>query len=211
MILVTACYPIESRWIEPRPDLQLVRTRVGERAPERLDALEPDLQDASVLIASGFCGAAAPELRTGDLFLARTIRHGEQEILIDAGLLDTARRALAADAVAFHVGPCVSSDHVVDTAEKRALAEQGICAIDMESGPLARWAIDRQVPLLVLRVVLDTFDDEIPFSADHPTWCAALRHPMACMRTARAAIDAARSLGHAIGVTAESLRRRQDV
>jgi len=55
MILVTACFSIESRWIARRPDVRVVRTAIGERSRETLDGLGSKTSDASLLIAVGFC------------------------------------------------------------------------------------------------------------------------------------------------------------
>jgi nucleoside phosphorylase len=200
MILVTVCFAIESSWIGRRPDVRVVRTAIGERSRETMDGLDGGSTEASVLIAAGFCGGIDPRIRRGDLFLARLVRHRGEEIQVDPELLEQARHALNGGSAGLYVGPCESVDHVLRPDEKRALAADGMASIDMESGPLARWAADRGIPFITLRVVLDPTETDLPFSADRPFWASAVRHPVAAARVARDAIAAGRVLGAAVGV-----------
>jgi adenosylhomocysteine nucleosidase len=207
MILVTACFRIEARWIPRRPGVRVVRTAIGERSRETMAGLDTE---ASLLVATGFCGGIDPRIRRGDLFLARTVRHRGEEIRIDPELLARARSALNGGSGGLHVGLSESVDHVLRPDEKRALAAEGVGAVDMESGPLARWAADRGIPFLSLRVVLDPAETDLPFPADRPFWLSALRRPIAAIRTARVASVAGRTLGTAIDEVAEAFEGGTD-
>jgi nucleoside phosphorylase len=200
MILVTACFAIESRWIGRRPDVRIVQTAIGERSREAMDRLGSDSAEASLLIAAGFCGGIDPRIRSGDLFLARFVRHRGEEIHVDSELLEQARRALNGGSAGLHVGPCESADHVLRPDEKRALAADGIASVDMESGPLARWAANRGIPFIALRVALDPVGKDLPFSADRPFWASAICHPVSAARAAGGAIAAGRVLGAGVDV-----------
>ncbi len=210
MILVTACFAIESRWIARGPGVRVVRTAIGERSRETMEGLGPESADASHLIATGFCGGIDPRIERGDLFLARTIRHRHEEIRVDPALLERARRALNGGSEGLRIGVCESADRVLEADEKRALAEGGVTAVDMESGPLARWAADRGIAFIALRAVLDPVRADLPFSADRPFWTAAFRHPVESARAARAAIAAGRALGTAVGALVDALSGRAD-
>lgn len=210
MILVTACFPIESRWIARRPDVRVVRTAIGRRSRETLDGLGSEPSDASLLIAAGFCGGIDPRMQRGNLFLARLVRHQGEEIRVDPELLEQARHALNDGSVELHVGPCESADSVLGADEKRALATDGVTAVDMESGPLARWAANRGIPFVALRVVLDPVGTDLPFSADRPFWTTALHHPVAAARAARRAIAAGRVLGTAVDALVDTFAGRSD-
>ncbi len=207
MILVTACFRIEARWITRRPGVRVVRTAIGERS--RGTMVDRDA-DATFLVATGFCGGIDPRIRRGDLFLARTVRHRGEEIRIDPELLTRAQRALDGGSGGLHVGLGVSVDHVLRPDEKRALAAEGVAAVDMESGPLARWAADRGVPFLSLRVVLDPAEADLPFPADRPFWVSALRRPTVTIRTVWDASAAGRTLGTAIDKVVEAFDGRTD-
>ena len=207
MILVTACYRIEARWIPRRPGVRVVRTAIGERSRETMAGLDIE---ASLLVATGFCGGIDPRFRRGDLFLARSVRHRGEEVRIDPELLARARSALNGGSGGLHVGVGESVDHVLRPDEKRALAAEGVGAVDMESGPLARWAADRGIPFLSVRVVLDPVEADLPFPADRPFWLSALRRPIAAIRTARDASAAGRTLGTAIDRVTDSFDGRTD-
>jgi len=210
VILVTACFPIESRWITRRSDVRIVHTAMGNASAVSLDELGDAASDAALLIATGFAGGIDPSIERADLTLARTVRHRGEEIEIDAQLVDRARRALADRADALHVGTCESADRVLGTDEKRDLAAGGVISVDMESGPLARWAAARGIPFLVLRVVLDPAGDELPFSDDRPFWTSVLRHPVSSLRTARHAATAGRALGRAVDTVVDALTGGRD-
>jgi nucleoside phosphorylase len=80
-IAVTACYRVETRWMRPRDGVLLVRTPIGPRAPEALEALS-ERSDVSMILSTGFCGGLQDGLATGDLVLADVIRHGGEEIVV---------------------------------------------------------------------------------------------------------------------------------
>jgi len=204
VILVTVCFPIESRWIPRRSDVRVVRTAVGDAAAETLDALGDDATGTALLIATGFAGGVDPRIRRGDLVLARTVRHRGEELEIDRRLLDRARQAVNSDSTVLHVGPCESADRVLGPSDKRGLAEDAVTSVDMESGGLARWAAARAIPFLSLRAVLDPVDSDVPFPADRPFWLSALRHPVAAARTVRHATIAGQAIGSAVSAVVDA-------
>jgi len=194
VIAVTAAYRIETRWMRDVEGVRCVRTAVGARAPEALDVFAETFE-VSTVVSTGFCGGLGEDLKTGDLVLADVVRHRDEEILVAPQLLALARVALDGAA---HVGACESVSHVVDGPGKRSLARGGAVSVDMESGPLALWARDRQVPFLSLRVVLDPLGADIPLDVDGSPIGAALRHPVWSLRAARWAFPAGRTLGRAL-------------
>ena len=199
MIAVTTCYGIEAKWIERRPDVRLVRTPIGERAPEVMEALlSSGLEPISTLVSTGFCGGLLPELRIGDLVLADVVRHRGEEILVSPKLLHRAKTALDLGRHAPRTGTCESVPYVADGAKKRRSADAGAVSVDMESGPLACWAWRNKIPFLSLRVVLDPLDVDLPFSVDDSLLISVLRHPIVSLRSARSAVHAGRRLGRAL-------------
>ena len=80
----------------------------------------------------------------------------------------------------------------------------------MESGPLARWAGDRGIPFLAVRVVLDPSETDLPFSGGAPLWTAVLGHPLAAARVARDAIAVGRVLGKAVNTLTETFSGSSD-
>lgn len=197
MIAVTTAYSIEARWIRRGAGVRVVRTPVGERSGEVMDDLVGS-ETPVVLVASGFCGGLAAGLRVGDLVLSDVIRHRGEEIVVDAEILDRARRALERDGHPCRLGPCASVAGVADLGTKRKLARSGAVSVDMESGPLAGWAKRRNVPFVSLRAVLDPIDIHLPFSIEEPVVISVFRHPISALRAGRAATRAGRALGRAL-------------
>jgi len=194
MILVSACFGIEARWIDRGPDVRVVRTPMGARAAEGLAGWDCGFGAEDVLISAGFCGGLRETLACGDLVLADRVRAEDGEIYIDAGLLDQARRALGASVC---VGAVAARTHVVETRQaKRELAASGTVAVDMESGVLGRWAAEHDVRFLVLRAVLDPWDEDLVIR--DATIGSVLRHPLAAMRLGRRATRAGRAMGEGI-------------
>jgi len=153
----------------------------------------------SVLISAGFSGGLTDAGRTGDIILAESIDHAGTQVAIDAELLQRAKTALQTADRRLASGSTICVDQVVaGPDEKQALGKTGTLSVDMESGPLARWAEEHAVPFLSLRVILDPVDAALPFSNSLPIWRSALRHPLAMIRIGRMARIAGRTLGTAL-------------
>jgi adenosylhomocysteine nucleosidase len=108
--------------------------------------LVPELAAGSVVVADSVC-----DLATADRFPLRSMLIPES--VRGLGLtLATGRIATAAAVLG-------------SPAAKREAAAAGAIAVDMESAAVARVAAARNVPLAVLRVVVDTVDDALPPAA----------------------------------------------
>ena len=194
MIVVSACFGIEARWIARTAGVRVVKTPMGARATEALSEWDGRLGAGDLLVSSGFCGGLAAGLQTGDVVLADRIRWRGRDVALDPALLERARRVLGD---ASHVGLCAVRDEVVETREeKRRLAETGAIAVDMESGSLADWAAEQGVGFLVLRAVLDPVD--LAVSIPGASAGSVLRHPIGAMRLGRRAARAGRAVGDAV-------------
>jgi 4-hydroxy-3-methylbut-2-enyl diphosphate reductase len=128
---------------------------IGPRNAERSAALAQDSRSA-VLIA-GFAGALDDSLEPGDVVLASELRSAEGTVqcanpAILAGIL---RRG----GLRVRVGPIHCSPRIVHGAVRRALAEGGAIAVDMESSWIAGAATAS--PLVTLRVISDSTSHEL--------------------------------------------------
>jgi 4-hydroxy-3-methylbut-2-enyl diphosphate reductase len=105
------------------------------------------------LVVAGFGGAVARGLTAGDVVVASEVRGPDGTVVgcPSAALLAGALRGLG---LTVHVGPVVTTDHVVHGAEREQLAATGALAADMESAALLAKA-DGQ-PVAVVRVIVDT-------------------------------------------------------
>ena len=143
-------------------------TGVGkERALAGMEALLEEPTSPDFILSLGFGGALRDELATGDLVLSqRLFAAGEDACLEpDSHLLGLARRVLD-DSKAL---PYVAADNITvpepvfSASEKARLAtETGAWVANMEDYWLARVAIQRGIPFLSVRAVLDTARQELP-------------------------------------------------
>ncbi len=176
-----------------------LRIGMGRRAVPRL---LPLAAERSGLLLAGLAGGLAPQVRPGDLVVADAVvtdaeidgRVGtdgaRRTPLPSAPLLTAALRRLG---LRVHVGAIASADGIVHGARRSELARTGALAVDMESGPLveAARAVDPQLPLAVVRVVVDT--------AEHPLLRPGTAgRGLAALRALRVAAPALRQWAQAV-------------
>jgi hypothetical protein len=162
----------------PLPEWAVPAWRAGELlvlkcgvGPARAEALLPHLGRAlpEALWLVGWCGGLRKELRVGDVVLAEAtltattpgmavIDHPPPQALVD--WLDAWAAACGQHLV---VAPALTSARVLAHAvDKHAAAATGAAAVEMEAAPLAKWAVERDVPFRHLRVVLDPLASNLP-------------------------------------------------
>jgi purine-nucleoside phosphorylase len=119
----------------------------------------------------GWCGGLVPDLSVGDLVLADATIFSEGADEPETRLSHPPAEPLVAQVgrvaeelgLRLLVGPTLTSAQVLASSEqKRAGAATGAVAVEMEAGPLARWAVARSVPFVHLRVVLDPLVSPLP-------------------------------------------------
>jgi 4-hydroxy-3-methylbut-2-enyl diphosphate reductase len=122
--------------------------RVASWLP-RLDGLHPD-----AVVVAGVAGGLSEKLRAGDVVVASEVRdeHGRTLLRAAAPLVADLR----AQGLRVHHAPILSTDHIVNGAERAELAATGALAVDMESSVLVRALRERNVALAVVRVIVDT-------------------------------------------------------
>ncbi len=125
-------------------------------------------ENPRLIINCGFSGGLDPALAPGDLVLATSVV-GEDgdEVATTESLRASVARALRG--LRCSQGKIVSTTEVAaTTVEKSALARTGALAVDMESYPAARAAVEAGVPWLALRVILDPFGTSLPAFTREP-------------------------------------------
>ena len=130
--------------------------------------LQPDL-----LISAGFCGGIAPELRVGDLVVARRLviiaENGLEELPGEtpaAALNFTAQQTVSGARV--FSGTFASTPAIISKAKlAEVLADRYPCpVVEMESAAIALIAAENGIPLIALRSVSDPAHEELGFSLD---------------------------------------------
>ncbi|MEU8262617.1 4-hydroxy-3-methylbut-2-enyl diphosphate reductase [Micromonospora sp. NPDC048999] len=137
-----------------RPVLR--RTGVGPRRARAAAARRP--AGGTPVAVAGIGGGLAPGLACGDVVVASEVRHdplthgGSPRVLLpDAPMLAAALRRRG---LRVHVGPVLSTDRLVDGADRTRLAATGALVADCESAWLLAGRGDR--PAACVRVVADT-------------------------------------------------------
>lgn len=142
------------------------------------------LDKPSPLLSAGFCGGLSPAAHLGDIVIGSQVVGKAGSFSADPLLLESASRAFKALGCPFHVGPILTVDEVVVSADRmRGPVEPEILAVDMESAHLAEAAQRQDIPFLGIRVVSDT--PSIP-------WAIEERHllkPDGRLKTAALAIS----------------------
>lgn len=153
-------------------DLLMVEPGMG---PDLTAAFLPHLESLEIqsVWLFGWCGGLKPDLGAGDLVLAdATMSLGEDGPMTRIShpapdsLIDEACHLAHRLGQRIIVGPVLTSDHVLSSVEqKQSGAATGAVAVEMEAGPLARWAAGRSLPFVHLRVVLDPLQSALPPTA----------------------------------------------
>lgn len=151
-------------------DLLLVEPGIG---PELTEALQPRLEplEPQAVWLFGWCGGLVPELDVGDLVLsdATIFSQGVNEPMTRTphpppeSLAAQVRRLAEERGRRMVVGPLLTSHEVLASQKQKQIgAAMGAVAVEMEAGPLARWAVARSVPFMHLRIVLDPLTSTLP-------------------------------------------------
>jgi adenosylhomocysteine nucleosidase len=113
---------------------------------------------ATTLMSFGIAGGLSSKLRSGSLVVA-------DEVLTDFDRYPAV--ASCATVIRAHVGPIYGSWEIVSSPkEKRAIRKQtGALAVDMESGPVARVAMEAGIPFIAIRAIADPVTHGLPPAA----------------------------------------------
>ena len=199
-------------------EVAAIATGIGiERARETARRAFESLSPVDFAISTGVAGALSEGLAAGDVivadrFVLRSEAGADRIVAMNAPELDRVKEALRAAAIHFSIGAILTSPHplVTAAAKRRAKAETGAIAVEMESAVIALEATSRGIPFACVRTILDAADEEVIGAevADEegrvrPLRAAGfiVRHPAAIVTLARIARNlglASKSLAGAI-------------
>ncbi len=151
----------------------LVESGMGfDNAARAAEMLVRDCQP-DLLVSAGFCGGIATELLAGDVVVAKEIiianEDGFEEIPVQispVGQNFVVRQAAEGKRT---VGGTFVSTSIITSKKLLAGMLPGSCpnpVVEMESGAVAIIAAKNNIPLLAIRAVSDTADEELGFSLD---------------------------------------------
>lgn len=105
------------------------------------------------VLVMGFSGGCEDNIKVGDLVVAQELRgEGERTIPLDENLIEEASRVLQQSQLVFHQGPLWTASRVVTS--RKSLPPETI-AVDMESFWVGKACQARDIPLLVVRSIID--------------------------------------------------------
>jgi adenosylhomocysteine nucleosidase len=143
-------------------NLVFCQTGVGMNlAHEGVEKLLSHFQP-TLILSVGYAGATHPELKTGDLLFANEIR-SEAGDRFDVGAMPLLEQIIREEQIPYRIGPLLTLWKMADRETKKNAGQSGALAVDMETAAAAAVAAKKEIPLLSLRAVFDTVDDELPF------------------------------------------------
>ena len=158
------------------PNVVLAEGGAGRDKTQRATRLLVDEYDPDLIVSAGFAGAAKPGARPGDLYVCSRIlalcgppttwgKGGPMSrTLIDEGLMIRLSEAIGGVAGGCAWGKSVTVDQIVHSrALKRWIGESfGADVIDMESYWVSEVAVERGLPHMVVRSVMDPMEQNLP-------------------------------------------------
>jgi adenosylhomocysteine nucleosidase len=189
-----------------RAMVDFVVTGMGAANAERVaDAVISNTY--SFCIVSGFAGALKSSVKLGDLVASEKVQHhvSRQTEFCDHDML-----AHASENGATRIATLLTTDHVVNTATEKNRLSAIADAVDMESFAILHATNKKNVPGVVVRVISDSFDRDMPAELDtivdpkgHVKIAGVVRyvakHPLmvpALVRLGRDSKSAAEKLAH---------------
>lgn len=159
--------PVAARWWRAAVNggagrCLIVQTGMGQ---QRARDAARSVPAARVFVSCGCAGALVGWLRPGDVVIASAVvplergRSPSEALPADSSLAGWA----TSRGFRVHVGPIVSSEIVLDSAQaKSEAASGGALAVEMEGAAIALEARSRGIPFVDLRVVLDVQGQAVP-------------------------------------------------
>jgi adenosylhomocysteine nucleosidase len=146
-------------------EVAVIESGVGQRAAARATAEAIRFYQPRWVISAGFAGGLDERLRRGHIVMADEVLNVTGERLTVGLKLDP--QSLAG-MKGLHVGRLLTVDSILrQPAERRRLAqEHQAIACDMESFSIAQTCRQNNIPLMVIRVVSDAVDDELPLEIE---------------------------------------------
>jgi len=130
---------------------------------QRLQAVVPAVD---AIISFGIAGSLAPLLRVGDAVIATHVVCENKHYACDPAWSRILRTKLPDARSAVIVGVDAPAGHLA--AKKELFRMTGAHVVDMESHIAARFAVERGVPFVALRVISDGSDRTLPPAALEP-------------------------------------------
>ena len=135
---------------------------MGEEAAQNA-ATKLQARGANSLISFGIAGALKPILRSGDLILPESIYTENLLLPVSLNWRNRIQEHLPSHLRVFGGKLATSQKVLTSIVEKRELAQStGACAVDLESGAVAKVAADTNIPFIAIRAISDPVEFSPP-------------------------------------------------
>lgn len=159
--------PFEAKGITNSNNSRVILTGIGAKDLEdNLHATKfNDLQQVNCLISFGTAASLDPSLKTGDIILANQVHAAttKEVLTIDDFWQSKIEQHLRSKENISKTNILSSNKIITSAQQKLALFKQyNTSAVDMESFEIAKFAQAKNIPFVVLRVIIDEQQQEIP-------------------------------------------------
>ena len=152
-----------------RKSIILVRTGIGKIRAGGALATVLEKYSLSMVISIGYAGGTHPDIKAGDLLVARRFLafpkddQPPEKIDVTSCLVKRAEKVPPSKKYSAYRGSLLTVDRVINKpADKKAIGEDyGVNGIDMETSVLAQMAVVRKLPFLSVRAITDTVSQEL--------------------------------------------------
>src|SRR5258708_8145422 len=146
-------------------DVAVLLTGIGNAACGETLAKNSFLQDGKpdLVISSGLSGALKGGLKPGDLIAPQKVRTLRNDANADSDLVFRER---AIQQGALPIETLITVDRIVPTAEEKARLSFFGEAVDMESAIVMSHFVAAAVPVLTIRAITDSSDEDLPLDFD---------------------------------------------
>jgi len=162
LVVAALSYELENLRRANLPEVALLETGEGVvNARKHLESWFTNNR-ARVVLSIGFAGGLSPQVKIGDLVIARTVR---SSVSSDPFLIDCATGVTLQ--YPSHLAVAITTDQVVWQAKSKealagSLAPGEIGFVDMESTAIADVCAKHDVPFLIARYITDVLDEDLP-------------------------------------------------
>jgi adenosylhomocysteine nucleosidase len=143
----------------------VVQSGVGKNRARNVLAKALDAYSPNLVISCGFAGGLNKDLKLGDVLIADTVIDSTKKSnkILDSTEVIKAKEMSNGFAFGIYNGPLITSDEAVCAPKKKKeLGEQNSAlGVDMETSALLEVTSQRSIPLVSIRVISDTVDQEL--------------------------------------------------
>ncbi|MBX7146769.1 MAG: hypothetical protein K1X44_05620 [Alphaproteobacteria bacterium] len=141
-----------------------IKTAVGNKKITEKLAWDLVEQGAKGLLSFGLAGGLTPEIKSGDIIIPDQVLTKNDMFTTDYIWHQNIVRYLSVNNLSIKQNKLLGSDiPLISVEQKKSMHDIfNVSCVDMESHHVARVAQQAKLPFLVIRVIIDTYNDQMP-------------------------------------------------